>query len=135
MHSGWCAVGVLHRPGTGTCTTAKGLAPIVNQFLNGPHAQYAGSSTKVDIGDKTNYGSSFEGYVCRTANGVGQGSIITTVYRNGVAEKIPNLDSTTNAACTNAGDGSATSGAGGFWVKDGETTPGGIPPIPRRATA
>ncbi len=178
--------------------TAKGLAPIANQFLNGPHAKYTGSSTKVDIGDKTKYGSTFEGYVCRTAAtqfrnnaapgdtpancaaagltwytttgfgnfcyynsvsctalstgqwlttfdavayswaaatggpgglcaGVGIGSIITTVYRNGVAEKIPNLDSTTNLACTNAGDGSATSGASGFWVKDGETSPNGIP--------
>ncbi len=90
-----------------------GLAPIVNQFLNSPHAQYTGSSTKVDIGNKTNYGSvGFEGYVCRSTNGVGQGSILTTVYRNGKAEKIPNLDSTTNAACTNPGDGSSTSGAG-----------------------
>jgi hypothetical protein len=58
---------------------------------------------------------------------VGIGSIITTVYRNGVAEKIPNLDSTTNAACTNPGDGSGTSGASGFWVKDGETSPNGTP--------
>jgi len=175
--------------------TGKGLAPIANQFLNSPHGMYAGSSTKVDVGDKTKYGSSFEGYVCRTAAtqfrnnaapgdtqancqaagltwytttafgnfcyysqtscvalstgqwltsfdsgaypwaattggpgglcvGVGIGSIITTVYRNGVAEKIPNLDSAVNLACTNAGNGSAASGASGFWVKDGETSNG-----------
>jgi hypothetical protein len=176
--------------------TSKGLYPIANMFLNSPHAEYAGTSSKVDIGDKTKYGSSFEGYVCRTAlarlsattypnsgactsagytwyttsgygsfcyhsqasctalptgqwtttfassaypwaadaggpggvcHGVGLGSIITTVYRNGFAEKIPNLDSTTNEACTNAGDGLAESGAAGFWVKDGETSPGGTP--------
>ena len=113
--------------GTGTCTAPPnvgGLAPIVNQFLNSPHGQYNGDSLKVNIGNKNNYGSTFEGYVCRSANGVGQGSIITTVYRNGKAEKIPNLDSATNPACTNPGDGSSTSGAGGFWVKDGETSPG-----------
>jgi hypothetical protein len=46
--------------------TNKGLAPIANQFLNSPHAKYVGSSTKVDIGDKTKYTSTFEGYVCRT---------------------------------------------------------------------
>jgi Carboxypeptidase regulatory-like domain len=56
--------------------------------------------------------------------GVGLGSIQTTVYRNGAAEKIPNLDSTINTACTNAGDGSATSGADGWWIRDGETSPG-----------
>ena len=44
-----------------------------------------------------------------------------------MAEKIPNLDSTDNPACTNPADGSATSGAGGFWVKDGENSPGGDP--------
>jgi hypothetical protein len=175
--------------------TAKGLAPIANQFLNSPHAEYAGSSAKVDIGDKTKYGSTFEGYTCRTAQGklsattypnagactgaglgyawyittsngsfcyhtpgscaalpgatwtttysapaypwaadtggpggvctgVGIGSIITTVYRNGVAQKIHNVDSTANPMCTNPGDGSATSGAAGFWIRDGETSPG-----------
>ncbi len=175
--------------------TAKGLAPIANEFLNSPHAQYLGSSTKVDVGDKTKYASSFEGYVCRSpatqfrnnaapgdtpANcaaagltwytpagitafcyysaascgalstgswitsfdatvyswaaaaggpgglcaGIGIGSIITTVYRNGAAEEVPNLDSIANTACTNAGNGSATSGASGFWVKDGETSTG-----------
>jgi hypothetical protein len=176
--------------------TAKGLAPIANEFLNSPHAKYAGSSTKVDVGDKSKYGSSFEGYVCRTGSGklssttypnaaactgagyvwyvttsngsfcyydatscaalpggqwnttfsaaaypfaadtggpggvcaaVGVGSIITTVFRNGVAQKIHNLDSTTNTMCTNPGDGLASSGAAGFWLKDGETSPGGVP--------
>jgi PKD repeat protein len=105
--------------------TPKGLAPIGNQFLNSPHAKYVGTtSDKVDIGNKTKYGSSFEGYVCRTSNSVGGGSIITTVYQSGTAKKIPNLDSTTNLDCTNPGDGSGTSGAAGFWVKDGETSPG-----------
>jgi hypothetical protein len=59
--------------------------------------------------------------------GVGIGSIVTTVYRNGSAEKIPNLDTTTNEACTYPGDGSATSGAAAFWVKDGEVSTGGTP--------
>jgi hypothetical protein len=175
--------------------TGKGLAPIANEFLNSPHAKYIGSSTKVDVGDKTKYTSTFEGYVCRSpatqfrnsappgdtqANcvaaglvwytpagitpfcyynaascgalstgqwltsfdgtvypwaaatggpgglcvGVGIGSIVTTVYRGGFAEKVPNLDSLANTACTNPGDGSGTSGASGFWVKDGETSPG-----------
>jgi hypothetical protein len=185
--------------------TAKGLAPIANQFLNGPHAKYTGSSTKVDVGDKTKYTSSFEGYVCRTAastistayngnvtftsgtcgsiialastagwwgtppgatsngcywtqatcvaagntwnttydpamylygasyspngvcSGVGLGSIVTTVYQSGVAKKIHNLDSTTNLDCTNFGGVSPSSGASAFWLKDGETSPGGIP--------
>ena len=177
--------------------TDFGLEPIANQFLNSPHARYTGDSTKVQVGNKDNYGSSFEGYICRTAAtpfrsttgqpgensttcaaagytwymttnngnicyysetqctsllptgqwvttfdpavypwaadangpggvcaGIGIGSIITTVYRAGEAEKIHNLDSTTNEACTNAPDGSSESGAGGFWVKDGETTDG-----------
>jgi len=186
--------------------TAYGLAPIANQFLNGPHAEYGGggTSSKVDVGNRLNYGSSFIGYSCRTAagklssttyptlaacqttggytwyattvdrnfdgtndsfcyynsttctsktpsntgewttsyvtaaypwaadpggpggvcKGVGIGSIITTVYRNDEAEKIPNLDSTINLACTSAGDGGVASGAAGFWVKDGETSPG-----------
>jgi hypothetical protein len=175
--------------------TNKGLAPIVNQFLNSPHAKYTGSSSKVDVGDKTKYGSSFEGYVCRSPAtqfrnnaapgdsqpncvaagltwyapagitpfcyysqlscealptgqwlasfdgavypwaaaaggpnglcvGIGIGSIITTVYRAGEAEKIHNLDTLANTMCTNAGNGSATSGASGFWVKDGETSTG-----------
>ncbi|HJQ98567.1 MAG TPA: PKD domain-containing protein [Candidatus Polarisedimenticolaceae bacterium] len=176
--------------------TSKGLAPIANQFLNSPHAKYVGDSSKVDVGNKIKYTSTFEGYVCRvgigklsattypnstactaagytwyttTSNGafcyhsqtscqalpggqwattfaattypwaadtggpgavcgaVGSGSIITTVYRNGAAHKIPNVDSTINPACTNAGDGGAQSGAGGLWLKDGETSPGDPP--------
>ena len=122
--------------------TVGGLAPIMNQFLNSPHAMYGAPGTMVRLEPQSRHRKqeqlrqcTFEGYVCRTSNTVGGGSIITTVYRNGVAEKIPNLDSTDNPACTNAGDGSATSGAGGFWVKDGETTQAEIPPILRRATA
>lgn len=108
--------------------TGKGLAPIGNQFLNSPHAKYtAATSAKVDIGDKSKYSSTFLGYICRSSNSIGGGSILTTVYRNGVAEKIPNLDSLTNTACTNPGNGTATSGAAGFWVKDGEAISGGTP--------
>lgn len=177
--------------------TPKGLAPIGNQFLNSPHAKYVGTSGKVDIGNKTKYTSTFEGYVCRLAastvaapagvtwdattcpaaghkwgtpagatsngcywtqascvaagntwnttydtnqylygtfstpngvcSGVGLGSIVTTVYQSGAAKKIHNLDSTTNADCTNFGDGTPTSGASSFWMKDGELSPGGTP--------
>jgi hypothetical protein len=112
--------------------TDKGLAPIANQFLNSPHAKYrtdaaswsalqggAGSAT-VDVITKANYGSTFANWICRANNAIGSGSILTTAYRNGTAEKIHNLDTLTNAACTNAGDGSATSGAAGYWVRDGE---------------
>jgi hypothetical protein len=135
-----------------------GLAPIMNQFLNSPHAQYGGDSLKVNLGNKNNYGSTFKGYICRTGtvttqtactnagntwntvfdpnvypggvanggvcSGIGVGSIITTLYQSGVAKRIHNLDSTTNADCTNFGDGGSTSGASGFWVPDGETSPG-----------
>lgn len=175
--------------------TDKGLAPIANMFLNSPHAKYSGTSSKVDVGNKDNYDSHFNGYVCRTAAtqfrssaapgnsqanceaaghqwyvtaafgnfcyykqasclalstgqwltsfdsvaypwaatsggpgglcvGVGIGAIVTTVYRDGQAERIHNLNSSVNEACTNPGDGSATSGASGFWVRDGETSPG-----------
>jgi len=175
--------------------TDKGLEPIANQFLNSPHAEYSGTSAKVDVGNKDFYGSSFGGFVCRTpatqfrsnaspgnsqtncqaagltwytstgfgnfcyyneasclalstgqwtaafdtsvypwaaavggpgglCYGVGIGSILTTVYRSGEAEKIHNLDSALNPACTNPADGSATSGAAGYWVADGETSTG-----------
>lgn len=121
--------------GTDFALTAKGLAPIANEFLNSPHALYTGSSTKVDIGDKTKYGSTFVGYICRSTNSVGGGNILTTVYRSGAAGKIPNLDLTANPICTNTGDGTVLSGAatslgvGAFWVKEGEAVPatGGAP--------
>ena len=109
--------------------TSKGLAPIANEFLNGPHARYNGSSNKLDIVTKTNYGSPFIGYICRSSNAIGSGSILTTMYRDGEAETIPNLDSTANLACTNAGDGSSISGAAGFYVREGEaagTTANGV---------
>lgn len=64
------------------------------------------------------------GGVC---SGIGMGSIVTTVYRSGVVEKIPNLDSTTNPACTNYGNGTATSGASAYWVRDGERNIGANP--------
>jgi len=92
--------------------TGKGLAPIANQFLNSPHAKYTGTtSTKVDIGNKINYASTFAGYICRSSNSIGTGSILTTAYRNGEVVKIPFLDSTINTICTNTGNGSADSGA------------------------
>lgn len=47
--------------------TPYGLEPITNEFLNSPHALYQGDSSKVAIGNKDNYGSTFQGYVCRTA--------------------------------------------------------------------
>jgi len=167
--------------------TAKSLAPIANQFLNSPHAKYGapGTSKTVDVITKTNYGSTFVGYQCRSGattvsgtwtattcpaaghtwtqplgaaaagcyynatscaavagstwnttfdplqypvsnggvcSGLGLGGIITTVYRSGKADTVPNLDSMTNPACTNFGNGTATSGASGFVVREGEAT-------------
>ncbi|HEY2775802.1 MAG TPA: PKD domain-containing protein [Candidatus Binatia bacterium] len=109
--------------------TGKGLKPIVNMFLNSPHAQYSGNSDKVDIGNKTKYHSFFVGYVCRDANSIGGGNELGTIVRNGVKQSIPLVDTATNPACTNPADGGATSGAGGFWVPEGETVvAGGSPP-------
>ncbi len=162
--------------------TGKNLAPIANMFLNSPHAQYAGTSNKLDIVTKTNYGSVFVGYQCRTpytsaitgtwnattcaeaghawdsgssscryseasclaasatnewsstpdlvtypwatgpggvCGGVANGSIITTVYQDGEAKKIPNVGGLINEDCTNAPNGTP-SGAGGVWVQEGE---------------
>jgi hypothetical protein len=45
--------------------TAKNLAPIANEFLNSPHAKYTGTSNKLDVITKTNYGSTFLGNICR----------------------------------------------------------------------
>ncbi len=100
--------------------TSKNLAPISNEFLNSPHALYNATSNALDIITKTNYGSTFIGELCRSSSGIAGGSILTTIYSNGAAGEIPNLDSTTNPACTNPGDGSATSGAAGFVVREGE---------------
>ncbi|MBI5098757.1 MAG: hypothetical protein HZB30_05915 [Nitrospirae bacterium] len=207
--------------------TSKNLAPIGNQFLNSPHAQFTGLNTKLDLIKKANYNSSFVGYICRTplgaysstttyvgvnqsqcenvatgsnipsglmswpggkwftgstnptvaaacydsaltcaqrgfsgaggssnygfawsssydsyaqpwgavttnggagiCGGIGSGSIVTTAYQSGAAVKIPNLDTFVNSDCTNAGDGSSTSGAAGFWVREGEAAGTSIP--------
>lgn len=57
--------------------------------------------------------------------GVGIGSIIVTYYRDGEAHRLHNVNSSVNPDCTNpAVAGSPTSGAAGYWVRDGETSPG-----------
>ncbi|MBI5633339.1 MAG: PKD domain-containing protein [Nitrospirae bacterium] len=97
--------------------TSKGLAPLSNQFLNSPHAKYTGDSVPLSLTTKTNYGSTFIGFNCRTsANG---SSYLTTVYQSGEVGLIHFLDSLTNTDCTNPGDGSATSGAAGVWQREG----------------
>jgi len=127
------AASVIPVSGGDFAPTGKGLAPIANQFLNSPHAKYTGTtSAKVDIGNKTNYASTFAGYICRSSNSIGTGSILTTAYINGEVVKIPFLDSTINTICSNAGDGTANSGAAGFWLRDGETT---LAPPPAPATS
>ena len=111
--------------------TNTGLAPIGNQFLNSPHAKFftAGSqSTTLSVITKTNYLSLFLGKVCRSSSTLGGGNILTTVYRSGNAVEIPTASDScvggncVNAACTNPGDGSPTSGAAGFWVSEGEAS-------------
>ena len=97
---------------------AQRNAPIVNQFLNSPHAQYSGTSSAADIQDKTKYGSSFLGYICRANNAIGSGDILTTVFQNGSPELIHSPDSLANPNCTNAPTGTP-SGAAGFWVAEG----------------
>lgn len=100
--------------------TSMGLAPIANQFLNSPHAKYTGNSVPLSLTTKANYGTTFVGYNCRTAaNGT---SYLTTVYQTGAVGLIHFLDSITNTDCTNAGNGSATSGAAGFWQREGSNT-------------
>ena len=103
---------------------AKNLNSISNQFLNSPHAKYSGSGATVEVVSKANYASTFVGYVCRSSNSVGGGSILTTYYDGTAAKKIPNLDTAANIYCT----GTGTYGAGGFWVKEGEaaTTANGV---------
>ena len=98
----------------------KNLAPIGNQFLNSPHAKFNGTSSTLSIITKSNYTSQFVGKVCRSSATLGSGNILTTVYRNGIAQTIPNSNAPTNTACSNPADGSATSGAAGFWLSEGE---------------
>jgi len=104
--------------GGGLAQNAQHLDPIVNQFLNSPHARYSGTSSAAEIQDKSFYDSPFVGNICR-ATGFAAGDILTTVYRNGGDDKIHTPDTATNLACTNPGDGSATSGAAGQWVAEG----------------
>jgi hypothetical protein len=91
----------------------------------------AGTGTCVNIGDNAACTASGSPMSCCTGlgtgtcstgvcSGIGLGSSTTTVYQSGVAEKIGFPDSTTNTNCTNPGDGSATSGAVAYWVKEGK---------------
>ena len=121
---------VIPANGSDFALTPKGLAPIGNQFLNSPHAKYssAGTSSKVDIGNKNLFGSRFVGYLCRAA--ADSSSIYSTVFQGGVAKKIPFLDSLTNVNCTNAATGNP-SGAAGVWEKEGDiVSPVPVPPAP-----
>ncbi len=111
--------GVIPTSGGGFGRTIKDLAPIANQFLNSPHAKYSGTSSGQSIMGKANYSSAFVGNLCRTSNSIGGGSIITTMYQSGAAKSIPLIDRSINPDCSNAGTGSATSGAAGFWVNEG----------------
>jgi hypothetical protein len=91
----------------------------------------AGTGTCVNIGDNAACTASAAPMSCCTGlgtgtcstgvcSGIGLGSSSTTVYQSGAAEKIEFPDSTTNTNCTNPGDGSATSGAVAYWVKEGK---------------
>ena len=91
----------------------------------------AGTGTCVNIGDNgacTGLGAPMSCCTgsgtgtCSTGvcSGIGLGSSTTTVYQSGVAKKIGFPDSTTNTNCTNPGDGSATSGAVAYWVREGK---------------
>ena len=80
--------------------TAKGLAPIANQFLNSPHAKYTGTSTTVDVITSRWVGRRAQDQLRQHLRRLhlperqhapcGAGSILTTVYQNGVARRIPN---------------------------------------------
>ncbi len=99
---------------------AQNLAPIVNQFLNSPHAEYTGDNSGEQLQDAANYGSTFKGKICRSG-GFASGTILTTVFRAGEEGFIHFPDTATNEACTNPGDGSSASGAAGFWVDEGDS--------------
>ena len=89
--------------------------PIGNQFLNSPHARFTGTITPNKLGkydlttnNKSQYASTFNGWICRTGTGgVGSGSILKTYVNpsTGAAEIIK-----TSADCATAG---------GQWVAAG----------------
>ncbi|MBI5504277.1 MAG: carboxypeptidase regulatory-like domain-containing protein [Deltaproteobacteria bacterium] len=89
--------------------TPKNLAPIANMFLNSPHAQYSGSSNKLDIITKTNYGSLFKSWVCRTGSEVtdaattGNGVDVTALSTCG-AGGTSSCNSVTNCPATPGGN-------------------------------
>jgi hypothetical protein len=99
-------------PGTGTCSTFLGYICRTSQTQS--YCIGAGNPSVCCTGAGTGCGASGSG-------------ILSTVYRNGAVEEIPSLDLTSNPACTNAGNGSAASGAAGFWVPDGDVVSGGTP--------
>ena len=88
---------------------------IGNQFLNSPHARFTGTITPNKLGrydlttnNKSQYNSTFNGWICRSSNGgVGGGSILKTYAdpKTGAAEIIK-----TSADCSTAG---------GYWVTAG----------------
>jgi hypothetical protein len=95
---------------------------IGNMFLNSPHARFSGTITPNKLGkydlttnDKSQYASTFNGWICRSGTGgVGSGSILKTYVNpsTGAAEIIK-----TSANCSTAG---------GQWVASGgssATTP------------
>jgi hypothetical protein len=93
--------------------TAKNLAPIANQFLNSPHAQYSGNSKTVNIITKTNYNSHFLGKICRS------GSEVTDAAANAAATVDVTALSTCGAggtlACNVAANCTATAGGNRTW--------------------
>ena len=112
--------------------TAKGLAPIGNQFLNSPHAKYnytgatasaqkAGLASKASTTMGSSYNSTFIGRVCRSSGLPWDRNILTTVFQSGAAKTIPFNDLTTNTDCTNPGVVSAMSGAAGYWGPEGKS--------------
>jgi hypothetical protein len=81
--------------------TAKGLAPIANQFLASPHAKYVGTNSLVSIQTQTSYTSNFAGFNCISSATATIGTVGKIFYWDGSAvQQVPFLDSLTNSACT-----------------------------------
>ncbi|MBI3785164.1 MAG: hypothetical protein HY270_17370, partial [Deltaproteobacteria bacterium] len=92
--------------------TSKNLAPIANEFLNSPHAKYAGTSNKLDIITKTNYSSSFDGMICRTGSEVTDAATAT----NGVdVTSLATCGAASNLTCNSATNCPATPGGNRVW--------------------
>lgn len=92
--------------------TSKNLAPIVNQFLNSPHAQYVGSSNKLDVITKTNYNSTFAGKICRTGTEVTDAATAA----NGVdVTALSTCGGTGALTCNSATNCPATPGGNRVW--------------------